>query len=132
MKGRSNHLRVPEGTTTNGAPTSADELAIPVVTIPLAEYAVLLEAKTRIDTIDARARRYAVPPRSPIQVDAEIAAFFKKRFGKERVEDIASDCRERFGASRTPSRTAADAFWKRLRDAAATESSSREDRRGLE
>lgn len=108
--------RAPESATEDRAPSSAAELPIPVVTIPSAEYAALLEAKKRIDAIDARERRYPVPPRSPIQVDAEVAAFFRERFGKMRMEAIITDCASLFGKRRTPSRTAAYAFWKRLRE----------------
>lgn len=106
----------PVRATEEGTSACADDLPIPVVTIPRSEYAALLEAKRRIDIIDARERRYPVPPRSPIQADAEIADFFKERFGKDRMEDIVRECARRFGKDRTPSRTAAYAFWKRLRE----------------
>jgi len=108
--------RAPESATEDRAPSSAAELPIPVVTIPSAEYAALLEAKKRIDAIDARERRYPVPPRSPIQVDAEVAAFFRERFGKMRMEAIITDCASLFGKRRTPSRTVAYDYWKRLRE----------------
>lgn len=98
------------------APASAEADAIPFVTIPRSDYSELLAAKKRIDIIDARARRYPVPPRTPIQADAEIADFFKTRFGTDRMENIVRECARRFGAARTPSRTAAYAYWKRLRD----------------
>lgn len=106
----------PESAEMDRAPPSAEPLAVPVVTIPSVEYAALLEAKRRIDIIDARERRYPVPPRSPIQADAEIAVFFKERFGTDRMENIVSECARQFGKARTPSRTAAYAYWKRLRE----------------
>ncbi len=112
----SGKMRAPMSATMDRAPPSAEPMAVPVVTIPLKDYTELLEAKARIDIIDARARRYSVPPRSPIQVDAEIANFFKERFGTERMEDIIRKCAGQFGVARTPSRTAAYAYWKRLRE----------------
>lgn len=120
MKRASNGHRAPMSAPQDRAPESATELPIPVVTIPLAEYSALLEAKKRIDVIDTRERRYPVPPRSPIQVDAEVATFFRERFGKERMEAIITDCASRFGKRRTPSRTAAYAYWKRLREGRST------------
>ncbi len=109
-------LRVPESTAPDRAPSSAAEPPVPVVTIPQAEYAALLAAKKRMDAIDARERRYPIPPRSPVQADIEIAEFFRERFGKMRMEDILMDCTRRFGTARTPSRTAAYDYWKRLRE----------------
>lgn len=116
MKTASNDHRAPESAAEDRAPESAAELPIPVVTIPQAEYAALLEAKMRIDVIDARERRYPVPPRSPIQADAEISAFFRERFGETRMEVTLAECARLYGADRTPSRTAAYAYWKRLRE----------------
>lgn len=114
----SQETRAPMSAAQGRAPASAESQAIPVVTIPFKDYSALLEAKARIDVIDARERHYPVPPRSPIEFDAEIAAFFKERFGNDRMEDILRQCASRFGEARTPSRTAAYAFWKRLRNGA--------------
>jgi hypothetical protein len=63
-----------------------------------------------------KAERYSVPPHSPIEVDAEVKAFFMERFGKIKMFDLLGECKAKFGKARTPSRTAAYAFWKRLRD----------------
>lgn len=102
--------------TSDGAPSSADDLAIPVVTIPLSEFAELLEAKRRIDVVDARARRYPVPPKSPMELDPEIADLFKERFGKVLVDGIVRRCAACFGRARTPARTAAYTCLQRLRE----------------
>ncbi|MCK0195549.1 hypothetical protein MWN34_01335 [Ancylobacter sp. 6x-1] len=53
------------------------------------------------------ARRYAVSPRSPIESDDEVAAFFGERFGTKDMLSVLDECRAQFGAALTPSRTAA-------------------------
>ncbi len=88
---------------------------IQVVTIPLAEYAELLDCRRRVGVQSDAARRLAVPPRSPIEKDAEVAAFFIERLGQADMLTILTECRKRFGSERTPSRTAAYDFWQRMR-----------------
>lgn len=112
---------MPDSTEQPPFPIPAIIAGIAVVTIPLTEYAALLECRRREKpcAAPAAARRYDVPPRSPLERDAEIAAFFSERFGAMDVLDIIAECRNRFGAKRTPSRTAAYYFWKRLRTKAA-------------
>jgi len=96
-------------------PLTATIAGIAVVTIPLAEYAALLECRQRVGARNEAAKRYAVPPRAPIEKDAEVRAFFEKRLGKMDMLAILADCRQQFGPKRTPSRTAAYDFWGRLR-----------------
>lgn len=96
-------------------PIYATIAGVAVVTIPLADYSSLLDAEARLTRFE-NAKRYPVSPRSPIEVDSEVKAFFMERLGKVDMMGILSECRQRFGAKRTPSRTSAYAFWKRLRD----------------
>ena len=96
-------------------PVHATIAGVAVVTIPLADYTDLIDKKVKLVKI-GKAERYPVPPRSPIEVDAEVKAFFMKRLGKAKVFDLLRECQGTFGKARTPSRTAAYAFWKRLRD----------------
>lgn len=87
-----------------------------MVTIPASEYAALLECRKRELAREARkpARRWDVPPSSPLARDAEVIAFFSERTGSD-VLALLKECRERFGAARTPSRTAVYYLRKRLR-----------------
>lgn len=103
-------------------PISATIAGIAVVTIPLRDYAELLECRRRDQTRAPTKppRRWDVPPRSPLERDAEVATFFSERFGTMDVLDIVEECRNRFGVERTPSRTAAYYFWRRLRDHASS------------
>lgn len=96
-------------------PVFATIAGVAVVTIPLADYADLIDKKAKLAKI-AKAERYPVSERSPIEVDHEVKAFFMERFGKVKVFDILRECQSTFGKTRTPSRTAAYRFWKRLRD----------------
>ena len=95
-------------------PVHATIAGVAVVTIPISEYADLLEKKARLVRLD-KADRYAVPSRSPIEKDKTVRDFFMERLGKVAMVQIISDCKEHFGKARTPSKSAAYAFWKRLR-----------------
>lgn len=88
-----------------------------VVTIPLAEYADLLECRRFRDLHRSRTGRYAPAPRSPIECDPAVATFLEQRFGKASLKVILEECRRDFGAGRTPSRAAAGRYWQRLRNA---------------
>jgi len=95
-------------------PIHATIAGVAVVTIPLSD-SDLIEKRSRLEKL-GKTERYPVPPRSPIEVDAEVKAFLMERLGKVDVMDIISECKQHFGSKRTPSRTAAYAFWKRLRN----------------
>jgi len=100
-----------------GFPLHATISGVAVVTIPLTDYADLLEKRARLVKL-GKADRYPVPPRSPIEVDTQVKAFFLEHLGKKRMPDLLQECRRNFGASRTPSKTAAYRFWQRLRQSA--------------
>lgn len=94
-------------------PIAATVADVAVVTIPLTEYADLLKCR-RVANTNALAA-FALPPRSRIEADPEIASLLRERLGKIAVSSIIAECLERFGARRTPSRTAVYDFWQRLR-----------------
>lgn len=85
---------------------------VPVVTIPLAEYAGLLEARRRFEALHPSAPPPL--PRSPIDGNAEISAFIDARLGKMYIDDITQACRRQFG-DRAPSRSAIHRYWQRRR-----------------
>lgn len=93
-------------------PIAATIAGVAVVTIPATDYAELLSLRSKFGLASVRS---APVPRSPIEADHEISAFLSERFGSKPVIDILRECRQRFGAERTPSRTAAYAYWSRLR-----------------
>ncbi|BBF92903.1 hypothetical protein [Blastochloris tepida] len=96
-------------------PIAATISGVPVVTIPAAEYAELLACWEQL----ARLRLFqeAFQPRSKASIDQdpEVAAFIASRLGKVFLREVLAECRERFGVSRTPSRSAAQRYWLRLR-----------------
>ncbi|MFG1402338.1 hypothetical protein [Xanthobacter sediminis] len=90
---------------------------LPVVTIPADHYAELLECQRTCAALGARAARFAVRSRSPIENDPGVAAFLRERFGKASLVTILAECLGHFGGRRTPSRAAAHRYWQRLRTA---------------
>lgn len=88
---------------------------VQTATISLIEYGELLKCRKQVEDIRERAKKYAVPARSPIETDAEVAAFFMERFGRIQMDTILREAKKHLGADRTPSRTSAYAYWKRLR-----------------
>lgn len=93
-------------------PTSVID-GIEVVTIPVAVYAELLDCQRRLDV--GRVGRTRGALRSPITRDPAVASFLVESFGRLRLRQTHAACKERFGADRTPSLSAIDRFWGRLR-----------------
>lgn len=85
------------------------------VIIPDDEYLRLRLGSQRVrpPTVD-RQRLFCVS-RSPIARDAEVAEFLSSRFGSKTVDEILTECAQRFGDKRTPSASAAHRYWQRLR-----------------
>lgn len=100
-------------------PLVATISGVPVVTIPLDDYRALLMCHDRLAAVRRQAIPFGASSRSPIETDSVISTFFIERFGTMRMEKIVDECRRSFGKKRTPSRTAAYAYWKRLRARAA-------------
>lgn len=91
---------------------------VDLVTIPVDEYAHFLEYKKRLSEASLGLQAFAKASRSPIERDPEVATFLTERLGKMHVDKMLSECLERYGWKRTPSRSALYAFWKRLRERA--------------
>ncbi len=83
---------------------------VKVVTIPLADYAALLDAKKRMDARDARAQMF---PRSPIEQHPEVRDFILAKFGKMKHPELIAACKSTFGWA--PSRSAVSRFFQRSR-----------------
>lgn len=98
---------------------SADFLAeieaTATVTVPLRDLRRLIDAVLD-GAASGTARCSPVPSRSPIAADPEVALFLVERFGSTPVDQILIECQSHFGQERTPSRTSAYAFWRRLRE----------------
>jgi hypothetical protein len=105
-----------DGCSSQNFPIYATIAGVAVVTIPLTDYSDFLALRAQLERL-GKAERYPVPPRSPIEADQEVKVFVTERLGKARVEATLQECRSRFGAHRTPSRTATYRFWQRLRRA---------------
>jgi hypothetical protein len=88
---------------------------VELVTIPATLYAELLDCQRKLAELGVRQRAFEKASKSPIERDTEVAVFLAERFGRTTVKNILADCRERFGADRTPSHSAADRYWHRLR-----------------
>lgn len=108
---------MPEGAGSARFPISATIAGVKVVTIPLADYAKLLDDRRRLAETGAgsRARAGLKPNRSPIERDPEVAAFLAERFERIDVSAALRQCHDRFGGARTPSRTSAFRYRDRLR-----------------
>lgn len=84
---------------------------VKVVTIPLADYVALLDAKKRLEELDAAApHRY---PASPIDRNPEVRDFIIERFGKLKHAETIAECKAKFGWA--PSKSAIDRFFHRCK-----------------
>jgi hypothetical protein len=88
---------------------------VQTVTIPLTDYAELLDCRRRLVELKAAQRAFERPPKSPIDRDPELAAFIADRLGMAKLAEIRSACVAEFGPDRTPSRSAIARYWLRLR-----------------
>lgn len=85
-------------------PLRATVFGVEVVVIPAAEYEARLEA----------AASYRPKARSRIANDPEVAEFLADRLPHLGLDQAVDECRRRFGAARTPSRTAMSRYKNRL------------------
>lgn len=90
---------------------------VQMITIPVTEYADLLECRRRLAEMGVRKTRFVKASKSPIERDPELATFIAERLGRMVVKDVQSACEDRFGPTRTPSRSAIHRYWERLREA---------------
>ena len=96
-------------------PPVATIAGVEVVTIPLADYAALLDCRRQLAALHATRERSTASPRSRIGRDPELATFLAECFGRMLLYEAHAAARERFGAKRAPSRSAIDRYWRRLR-----------------
>jgi hypothetical protein len=88
---------------------------VELVTIPADLYAELLDCRRQLAELKALQRAFERPSKSPIERDAEVAAFLAERFGRATVATIRTECLGRFGRARTPARSSIYRYWSRLR-----------------
>ena len=91
-----------------------DALAGQVVTIRAKEYAELLDCRRRLAELNALRRPFERFPQSPIERDSEVAAFIADGLGTCTLHDLRTAVLARFGAARTPSKSAIHRYWQRL------------------
>ncbi|WP_424361803.1 hypothetical protein [Methylocystis parvus] len=82
---------------------------VPVVTIPLAEYEELLRLR-KLHGNPAGQVLLPPPTRSRIERDKEVAEFLNKNLGRMLLKEIHAACVEKFGAARTPSKSAINRY----------------------
>lgn len=88
---------------------------VEVVTIPLQDYADLLDSKRQLAERAIRDRRVMSPRRSKIERNPEVAIFLADKFGSMSVKDALRLCLRKFGKAATPSPSAAYRYWDRIR-----------------
>lgn len=93
-----------------GNPSKRTVAGVEVVTIPLADYAKLLDCQRQLAELRAVQNGlnggFNGHSRSPIDRDPEVATFIANRLGRMTFSDIREACLDRFGADRAPSRSA--------------------------
>ncbi len=85
------------------------------ITIPAARFAELLECERKLAGFTARAMAFEHASRSPIERDLEVSAYIVGQIGLTTISGIRDGCMARFGARRTPSRSAVSRFIIRVR-----------------
>lgn len=94
-----------------------------LVTIPVWHYAALLACQ-RLVAAGAVATPTPTPthpalacidPRSRLFGDPEVSVFLYEAFGRMKLKDAFTACRERFGTKRCPSRATIARYWTRQR-----------------
>lgn len=97
------------------APCFALIEGVPVVTIPLQDYAALLDFRRQIFEQGVVLQMpFNAASRSPIERDCEVASFFAARLGRNTLANILAECSALYGEARTPSRSALHRYHRRL------------------
>lgn len=91
-------------------PMRVDVFGVAAVVIPAREYDDLRAETSRM----AAPTRFQRKPKSPIDNDPEVAEFLAGSRTTLFITEAVTECGRRFGAARTPSRSAVDRFWRRL------------------
>ena len=100
-------------------PPTATIAGVKVVTIPLADYAALLDSRRRLAESEVRSRPYfSSPTRSPIDRDPVLAVFLAERLVRMDAMEAWRQCHDHFGGARAPSKSAVYRYRDRIRAAA--------------
>lgn len=91
---------------------------IRLVTIPLADYADLLDCKRQLAERIISHEQVMSPKKSKVERNPEMAVFLSQHFGLLPMGEILRRCRRQFGKANTPSQSGAYRYWERLRKAA--------------
>lgn len=94
---------------------------VSLVTIPLSDYADLLDCKRQLAERAISHDQVMSPARSRIERNPEVAVFLAQNFGLAPMKEILRRCRREFGRSSTPSQSAAYRYWAKLRKEASNE-----------
>lgn len=94
---------------------------VEVVTIPLRDYADLLDSKRQLAERVISHDQVISPRRTKIERNPEVAVFLVEKFGLMPVKDALRLCRRKFGKAATPSLSAAYRYWDRVRKEASNE-----------
>ena len=90
-------------------------MGVPVVTIPLSDYAELLDCKRQIAHSYANGSLQGDGQLNLFLRDPEVAVFVVARFGIMTAREILSEVQRNYGEDRTPLQTTVNRFWMRIR-----------------
>lgn len=87
------------------------------ITVPLAHYLglVAVGGGAKAEAGPVSMAQLAARAGSPIYLDPEVADFLYAEIGHMTLEQAREACAARFGANRTPSRSAINRYWQRVR-----------------
>lgn len=88
---------------------------VEVVTIPLADYAALLDCKRELQETELTIQQFVTGRKSVIDRNPEVAVYLAQNFGLVPMKDLLQACSRRFGRARTPSQSAAYRYWATVR-----------------
>lgn len=88
---------------------------VDLVTITASEYADLLQSRLALRQMTIDARCLTKTRLSAIERRPEVANFLVMGFGRVPMKTLLAQCRKRFGAKATPSKSAAYRYWQNVR-----------------
>ncbi len=88
---------------------------VEVVTIPLTDYAALLDCRRKLQETELTVEQFLSGRKSVIDRNPEVAVYLAQNFGLMPMKDLLRVCRRKFGRQCTPSRSAAYRYWKTVR-----------------
>lgn len=97
------------------APLINNVSGIPVVTVPLSDYAQLLDCKRQIESAFWKGMLDEKGQAGLFTRDPEVAVFVATRFGLMTAREISSEVARIFGEERAPLVETIKRFWMRMR-----------------